>query len=92
MSDDVFIDALEGAALVRELHVYGSALPLATDDPHADRSFQHRGYGTKLMSWAEEMARDTGYDKLAVISGVGVREYYRKFGYELDDVYMIKRL
>ncbi|MHA2504230.1 MAG: tRNA uridine(34) 5-carboxymethylaminomethyl modification radical SAM/GNAT enzyme Elp3 [Candidatus Kariarchaeaceae archaeon] len=91
-SDDVFIDALEGAALVRELHVYGSALPLATDDPHADRSFQHRGYGTKLMSWAEEMARDAGYDKLAVISGVGVREYYRKFGYELDDVYMIKRL
>jgi len=91
-SDDVFIEALRGAALVRELHVYGTSLPLEADENADEKSFQHRGYGRKLLKWAEEMSRAAGFDKLAVISGVGVREYYRKFGYELEDVYMIKKL
>lgn len=90
-SKDVFIETLEGAALVRELHVYGSALELNKNNT-STKSFQHRGYGKRLLLWAEEMATDAGYDKLSVISGVGVREYYRKFGYELDDVYMSIKL
>ncbi len=88
-SDDVFINALEDAAIVRELHVYGSALELESTD---SKSFQHKGYGRKLLGWAEQMAIDAGYKKLAIISGVGVREYYRKFGYDLTDVYMIKNI
>lgn len=88
-SDDVFIDSLQDAAIVRELHVYGSALQVDTNN---EKSFQHKGYGRKLLRWAEELSKEAGYEKLAVISGVGVREYYRKFGYTLEDVYMVKKL
>ncbi|MDH5401038.1 MAG: GNAT family N-acetyltransferase, partial [Candidatus Heimdallarchaeota archaeon] len=84
------IEALRGAALVRELHVYGSSLPLS--DNFKENSYQHQGFGNKLLIWAEQLARDEGYDKIAIISGVGVREYYRKFDYKLQDVYMIKSL
>ena len=88
-SSDVFIPELKDAAIVRELHVYGSALSIGERDLG---SFQHRGYGKLLLAKAEEMARDKGYRKLSVISGVGVREYYTKFGYELDGYYMSKIL
>ena len=77
-------------SLVRELHVYGSAVPV-----HGrDRSkFQHQGYGTLLMAEAERIARDEhGSVKLAVISGVGVRSYYTRLGYWLDGPYMSKML
>ena len=57
------------------------------------RKFQHQGYGTLLMEEAERIARDEhGSAKIAVISGVGVRSYYRKLGYEIDGVYMSKML
>lgn len=88
-SNDVFISELEGAAIVRELHVYGSALSIGE---HNLASFQHRGYGKLLLERAEEMARDEGFAKLSVISGVGVREYYEKYGYKLDGFYMSKKL
>ena len=79
-----------GCSVVRELHVYGSAVPVHTRDP---TKFQHQGYGTLLMEEAERVARDEhGSWKLAVISGVGTRHYYRKLGYELDGPYMSKVL
>ena len=82
---------LEGAALVRELHVYGSQVGLGSaseDDQH-----QHEGYGRRLLARAEELAADAGYDKLAVISGIGVRQYYReKLSYKQDGPYVSKRL
>ena len=79
-----------GCSVVRELHVYGSAVPVHTRDP---TKFQHQGYGTLLMEEAERIARDEhGSWKLAVISGVGTRHYYRKLGYELDGPYMSKVL
>lgn len=79
------------SSLVRELHVYGSAVPVHGRDP---RKFQHQGFGTLLMEEAERIARDEhGSRKLAVISGVGVRSYYRRLGYWLDGgVYMSKML
>jgi len=80
----------EKCSIVRELHVYGSAVPLAARDP---TKFQHQGYGTLLMEEAERIAReehDSG--KILVISGVGTRHYYRKLGYELDGPYMSKSL
>jgi len=78
------------SSLVRELHVYGSAVPVHARDP---KKFQHQGYGTLLMEEAERIAREEhGSRKIAVISGVGVRSYYRKLGYELDGPYMSKML
>ena len=77
-------------SIVRELHVYGSAVPLQSRDP---TKFQHQGFGTLLMEEAERIAREEHTsDKLLVISGVGTRHYYRKLGYELDGPYMSKML
>lgn len=77
-------------SIVRELHVYGSVVPLHSRDP---RKFQHQGFGTLLMEEAERIAREEhGSKKISVISGVGVRNYYAKLGYELDGPYMSKML
>jgi elongator complex protein 3 len=77
-------------SIVRELHVYGTAVPV-----HGRESdkLQHQGYGTLLMMEAERIAlREHRSTKLAVISGVGTRHYYRKLGYELEGPYMMKEL
>ncbi len=76
---------LEGAAVVREIRVYGPEARIGEMGV-----WQHRGLGRKLMERAEEIARENGYEKLAVISGVGVRPYFRKLGYDLRGPYMIK--
>ncbi|HZD44413.1 MAG TPA: tRNA uridine(34) 5-carboxymethylaminomethyl modification radical SAM/GNAT enzyme Elp3, partial [Methanomicrobiales archaeon] len=81
---------LEGAALIRELHVYGSMVPLGARA--GDAEWQHRRYGKYLLERAEEIGRDAGFVKVAVMSGIGVRPYYRKQGYEREGPYMIKRL
>ena len=82
--------ALQGAALVRELHTYGQHVPLQA---HEAGAAQHRGFGWQLLQAAERMARDEfGLARMAVIAGVGVREYYRKLGYDLHDTYMVKSL
>uniref|UniRef100_A0A3Q2VE57 Elongator complex protein 3 n=1 Tax=Haplochromis burtoni TaxID=8153 RepID=A0A3Q2VE57_HAPBU len=79
-----------GVSIVRELHVYGSVVPVSSRDPS---KFQHQGFGMMLMEEAERIARDEhGSCKLAVISGVGTRNYYRKMGYELEGPYMVKDL
>jgi len=88
--DGTFRPELVGqpSSIVRELHVYGSAVPVHSRDP---TKFQHQGYGTLLMEEAERIARDEhGSTKLAVIAGVGTRHYYRKLGYSLDGPYMSK--
>ncbi len=55
--------------------------------------FQHQGFGTLLMEEAERIAREEhGSTKLAVIAGVGTRNYYRKLGYSLEGPYMVKSL
>ncbi len=77
-------------SIVRELHVYGSVVPLHSRDP---RKFQHQGFGTLLMEEAEKIAREEhGSRKISVISGVGVRNYYKRLGYKLDGPYMSKAL
>ena len=77
-------------SLVRELHVYGSAIPVHARNP---KKFQHQGYGTLLMEEAEKIARDEhGSRKISVISGVGVRSYYARLGYWLDGPYMSKMI
>ncbi|EMA40607.1 tRNA uridine(34) 5-carboxymethylaminomethyl modification radical SAM/GNAT enzyme Elp3 [Halococcus hamelinensis] len=79
---------LRNAAIVRELHVYGPMVEVGQQS--AD--WQHKGYGGKLLRHAEAMAADAGYDELAVISGIGAREYYHDRGYRQDGPYVSKRL
>lgn len=82
--------AVGQCSIVRELHVYGSVVPVSARDP---TRFQHQGFGMLLMEEAERIAREEhGSTKIAVISGVGTRDYYRKMGYELDGPYMSKTL
>ncbi|KAK0259533.1 Elongator subunit [Friedmanniomyces endolithicus] len=77
-------------SLIRELHVYGSAVPI---HERVKGKSQHQGYGTLLMEEAERIARNEhGSEKIAVISGVGVRGYYKRLGYWLDGPYMSKWL
>ena len=77
-------------SIVRELHVYGSVVAVHSRDP---TKFQHQGFGTLLMEEAERIAvEEHGSVKMAVISGVGTRNYYRKLGYELEGPYMVKML
>ncbi|XP_078398075.1 elongator complex protein 3 isoform X1 [Cetorhinus maximus] len=90
-SEETFRTELKGGvSIVRELHVYGSVVPVSARDPS---KFQHQGFGMLLMEEAERIAREEhGSSKIAVISGVGTRNYYRKIGYELEGPYMVKRL
>ena len=53
---------------------------------------QHMGFGKKLMAEAECITKERGVNKIAVISGIGVRNYYRKLGYKLEGTYMTKIL
>ncbi len=83
-------EELQNAALIRELHIFGSSVAVGKNAGEND--WQHRGYGRELISHAEELASGSGYNKVAIISGIGVRQYYRKSGYELEKVYMTKNL
>ena len=89
--ETAFRPELKGAcSIVRELHVYGSVVPVHSKDP---TKFQHQGFGTLLMEEAERIAlEEHASKKIAVISGVGTRDYYRKFGYQLEGPYMTKML
>ncbi len=75
-------------AIIRELHVYGELIPVG----EKNKKIQHSGIGKKLIEEAEKIAIKNKINKIAVISGVGVRGYYRKFSYKLKNTYMIKIL
>tara|TARA_Y100000817_G_scaffold304787_1_gene288165 strand:+ start:852 stop:2663 length:1812 start_codon:yes stop_codon:yes gene_type:complete len=77
-------------ALIRELHVYGSVEKV--NEKELSNTVQHMGFGKRLIKEAERIAWDYGYSEMAIISAVGTRNYYRKFGYELRDTYMVKFL
>ena len=83
------LQGLRDAAIIRELHTYGQSVEVGKKNKTA---VQHSGFGKKLMEQAEKIAREKGYKKIAVISGIGVREYYRHLGYHLQNTYMVKSL
>jgi ELP3 family radical SAM enzyme/protein acetyltransferase len=87
--DTNVLPVLQNAALIRELHIYSNLNDVGN---HLDNSMQHKGYGKELVQKAEDIAKELGFHKIAIISGTGVRNYYRKLGYELCDTYMIKGL
>ena len=76
-------------ALIRELHVYGNMIQIGNKNPSIG---QHTGFGEKLLKEAENLAIDNDKDEIAIISGIGSRNYYRKFGYERKGPYMAKKL
>ena len=80
---------LEGAALIREVHVYGQSLPVGEEKSGAA---QHAGLGTNLLHRAEQVAKEHGFQRMAVISAVGTREYYLERGFERGELYLVKSL
>lgn len=80
---------LEGAALIREVHVYGQSLEFGANPTGAA---QHAGLGMRLMQAAETRASRRSYRRMAVISALGTRGYYRRLGYRLGETYMLKDL
>ncbi len=83
------VDELADAAMIREVHVYGQAVDIGDQQPG---QAQHSGLGTALIERAVEYARDAGYARLAVISAVGTRGYYRKRGFVDGDLYQVREL
>ena len=76
-------------AIIREVHTYGTHLKIAKK---SRGEAQHIGFGKKLIAKAEKIAKKAGYKKLAVISSIGTREYYKKIGYKREGTYMVKKL
>jgi elongator complex protein 3 len=80
---------LDGAALIREVHVYGQSLAVGAD---REGSAQHVGLGSRLLVEAEVIARGRGFQRMAVISAVGTRGYYLERGFERGEYYLVKSL
>jgi elongator complex protein 3 len=80
---------LDGAVIVREVHVDGQSIEVGNEQEGAA---QHIGLGTSLLKKAEEITRQVGLKRLVVISAVGTREYYRSRGFAQGDLYMTKTL
>jgi elongator complex protein 3 len=78
-------------AIVREIHVFGSEVPIGGQ---SELAAQHKGLGAELLKQAEQIARqEYSAGKIAVISGVGARDYFRiECGYVLEGHYMVKTL
>lgn len=80
---------LKNAAIIREVHTYGQLVPIS----QKKIAPQHKGLGKKLIKQAEKIVKNEfGINKIAIISGVGTRNYYRKLNYRLKDEYMVKNL
>jgi elongator complex protein 3 len=85
----VGLSDLDGAALIREVHVYGQSLPVGAE---LSGSTQHSGLGTKLLQEAEKIAAAHGFCRLAVISAIGTRKYYLERGFERGELYLVKNI
>jgi elongator complex protein 3 len=82
-----FLPVLENSAIIREIQTLGEMVPIEK----RKIAPQHRGLGKKLVREAEKIAKkEFGLRKIAVISGVGVRDYWRKLGYKLKETYILK--
>ena len=89
-SNNPTLPVLKNSAIIREVHTYGKMTEI---DKKNSLSPQHIGFGRKLIQEAEKITKkEFGLKKIVVISGVGVRGYYRKLGYKLKDSYMVKKI
>jgi len=77
-------------AVIREVHTYGEAVDVGDEIKNAK---QHKGLGKKLIAEAEKITRrEFGLSKIAVIAGIGTRNYYKKLGYIEKNTYMVKNI
>ncbi|MCI0520509.1 MAG: tRNA uridine(34) 5-carboxymethylaminomethyl modification radical SAM/GNAT enzyme Elp3 [Chloroflexi bacterium] len=83
------LEDLHGAAIIREVHVYGQSLAVGAAPRGAA---QHSGLGAELIARAEGIARQSGYRRLAVIAAVGVRRYYLRLGFSRGATYLVKEI
>jgi elongator complex protein 3 len=88
-SPETGIADLNGAAIIREVHIYGQSLRVGEEKEGAA---QHAGLGTNLLERAGDIARVQGFRRLAVISAIGTRRYYLERGFQRGDLYMVKVL
>jgi len=80
----------EPCSIVRELHVYGPLVPVGKRLPKA---WQHKGYGSILLSEAEHLSKEEyARKKIVITSALGTKQYYKRFGYHYDGAYMSKTL
>ncbi len=80
---------LRGAALIREVHVYGQSLAVGQEQPGAA---QHSGLGSRLLQEAARLAKERGFERLAVIAAVGTRLYYESRGFERGELYLVQKI
>ncbi len=80
---------LQGAAIIREVHVYGQSLAVGMEQNGAA---QHAGLGTRLLAQADQTARDKGYRRMAVIAAVGTHQYYLERGFKRGELYLVKSI
>ncbi|MHA1991310.1 MAG: tRNA uridine(34) 5-carboxymethylaminomethyl modification radical SAM/GNAT enzyme Elp3 [Candidatus Hodarchaeales archaeon] len=78
-------------AIIRELHVYGQEVAIG-NEPKKTIHAQHRGLGKNLLERSEEIAKINGFEKMVIISGIGARDYYRKYGYITEGPYVSKKI
>jgi elongator complex protein 3 len=88
-SPQLTLDDLTSAALIREVHVYGQSLKVGGS---RNGAAQHIGLGRQLIDQAEALAREAGFERMAVIAALGTRRYYARWGYRLGETYMVKSL
>lgn len=80
------------SAIVRELHVLGQMVDVGANSEFTTTS-QHKGYGSRLLEKAEEIVKNEfGMNSISIISAIGTRQYYKRFGYELNGPYVTKEL
>lgn len=80
---------LDGAAIIREVHVYGQSVTIGAEEQGAA---QHVGLGTRLLQSAMEIARQAGFRRMAVIAAVGTRQYYLERGFQRGELYLVRSL
>lgn len=99
--ENVYFDCLKRfhCAYIRELHVYGNVVSIANkgisklpNESSSGSISQHLGIGKFLIHLAEEIAVQNNFEYMAIIAGVGTREYYKKCGYEYMDTFMVKNI
>lgn len=86
---DPRMDDLQGAAIIREVHIYGPSLRVGHEKEGAA---QHAGLGSSLLERAEVVARKNGFERIAVIAAIGTRRYYMDRGFKRGEHYMVKEL
>lgn len=86
---DLNLPDLVGAALIREVHIYGQSLPVGGEQ---DGAAQHMGLGTRLLQEAERIAAAHGFKRMAVIAAIGTRRYYQARGFDCGELYLVKSL